>query len=211
MKNNKQRLFEIMGKLDNTFKPRLNENYETDNIDIDDSSVLNEGLMDFFNKYKNKIKDFAKNQLNKLSSDKLEKLKEEIKPYQGKSLEEIKAMVIPKLKGVKINESYSINENFGEKAADIIGKAFGGTLVLSSVLSMILMGLEKVGVNWLDTQFGFYTVLVAGVSWVLFIVVGLLGSADTVPNSNDGVDDATKHSSAYISNQMRQADRNAGY
>lgn len=38
MKNNKERLFEVMGRLDKTFKPTLNENFEeietTDDVEI---------------------------------------------------------------------------------------------------------------------------------------------------------------------------------
>jgi hypothetical protein len=59
-KDNKQRLFEVMGKLDKTFKPRLNEGTETENPTEYQNPEPKED---------NQVKEFLKKQLNILDWD----------------------------------------------------------------------------------------------------------------------------------------------
>lgn len=180
------------------------------------TEMINEGIKDFFTKIKDKVKSAIQKKVNELGGDKLAQLKKDIEPYQGKSVKELRQMLTPKIKQAAMSTNEGASEDFasqskGTKIASII---FGGAYGLSGIMSIVFLIMSNYDSSFIDNNSGLVltTMLIFIVPLILGMIIGACGGDTShYRSASDGVSDAERHSSAYIANQSRQADRNAGY
>lgn len=174
-------------------------------------NVVNEGVIgDIISKYSGKIKELVKTILAKLAPDQQKKLKNEIAPFKGMSLEQIKQ---------ELTSRHVASEGLGNKIYNFSGLAIFSTFVVS--FSTILAD-DKWHFLY-KTAFGRFIEdgvggtgaisLAAILMWFVikvFIVNDLNGPSYADDTRPSGTSSAERHSSAYIANQMRQRERNSG-